>query len=84
MIKVNGNRIYINCGKKSNLSIGKEIEIFKRGEAIKDFNGRVFGYEESYYCKGAIIDFIGEEAAVIETPNIVDSKLTLIGKITTY
>ncbi|MBI4691739.1 MAG: penicillin-binding protein activator LpoB [Nitrospirae bacterium] len=81
VIKVSGKRLYIDAGRKSNLKIGDQIDLYKKGETIKDVSGRILGYEEVFLDRGRITDYVGEEAAIVEIVNIHNVPLPLIGKI---
>lgn len=84
IIKINGDKLYIDAGKKSNLKIGDQLAIYKKGEPLKDFSGRILGYEEQFIGYATVNDYFGEEAATVSMQNKYDNlALPLIGKITT-
>jgi len=78
--KVSGDKIYINAGKKSNLELGTKLSVYKQGDKI-EFNGQFLGFEETKVGEAEVVDYLGEDAAILEykgdsfsTPAIV--KLT--------
>ena len=75
VVKISNSKLYIDAGKKSNLSQGMVLDIFQKGEAITSLSGNVIGYEEKLMCKGTITDFFGVDGAIVTTDS--DSVLIL-------
>jgi curli biogenesis system outer membrane secretion channel CsgG len=75
VVKISDSRLYIDAGKKSNLNKGLNVDIFQRGEAIKNLSGKVIGYEEKKVGAGTITDFFGNDGAIIQAGS--DSLLSL-------
>ncbi len=63
--KVSKNKVYINSGKKSNLPVGTKVEVYEQGEKI-EFNGKFLGFEETRVGDGIVVDYLGEDAAILE------------------
>ena len=63
--KISGKKLYINAGKKSNLEIGTKLGVYKQGEKI-EFNGKFLGFEENKVGEAKVIDYLGEDAAILE------------------
>lgn len=76
--QVSDGKIYINAGKKSNLSIGSSLIIYKTGKEIVDpSNGLVIGREEKRIGVGQVSSYFGEDGSVLiqkegESPSIGD------------
>jgi len=81
VVKISGSKLYIDAGKKSNIKIGDVMEIYQKGEAIKDLSGRVLGYEETLVSTGKVEEFIGDGGAVMNVGVSESLKLPLICKI---
>jgi curli biogenesis system outer membrane secretion channel CsgG len=63
--KVSGDKLYINAGKKSNVVIGTKLGVYKQGEKI-EFNGKFLGFEETKVGEATVMDYLGEDAAILE------------------
>jgi curli biogenesis system outer membrane secretion channel CsgG len=63
--KISGNKIYINAGQKSNIEIGTKLGVYKQGEKI-EFNGKFLGFEENKVGEAKVVDYLGEDAAILE------------------
>ncbi|MEI6856116.1 CsgG/HfaB family protein [Psychrilyobacter sp.] len=63
--KVSGNKLYINAGRKSNVEIGTKLGVYKQGEKI-EFNGKFLGFEENKVGEAKVVDYLGEDAAILE------------------
>jgi curli biogenesis system outer membrane secretion channel CsgG len=63
--KVSGNKLYINAGKKSNVEIGTKLGVYKQGDKI-EFNGKFLGFEETKVGEAKVVDYLGEDAAILE------------------
>jgi curli biogenesis system outer membrane secretion channel CsgG len=75
VVKISDSKLYIDAGKKSNLSQGMVLDIFQRGEAITNLSGKVIGYEEKQMGTGTVSDFFGVDGAIITAES--DSVLSL-------
>ncbi len=65
--KVSNEKIYINAGRKSNLTINTKLSIYSLGEAIIDpTSGIEIGKEETKIGNGYIISFFGEDGAILK------------------
>jgi curli biogenesis system outer membrane secretion channel CsgG len=65
VVKISDSRLYIDAGKMSNLSIGMVMQIFQKGEAVKNLSGKVIGYEEKMVGSGTISEFFGNDGAIL-------------------
>jgi curli biogenesis system outer membrane secretion channel CsgG len=63
--KISGNKLYINAGQKSNLKIDTKLSVYKQGEKI-EFNGRFLGFEENKVGEAKVVNYLGEDAAILE------------------
>ena len=63
--KVSGDKLYINAGQKSNLNIDTKLSVYKQGEKI-EFNGKFLGFEENKIGEAKVINYLGEDAAILE------------------
>jgi curli biogenesis system outer membrane secretion channel CsgG len=63
--KISGNKLYINAGKKSNLELGTKLYVYKQGDKI-EFNGKFLGFEEIKMGKAEVVDYLGEDGAILE------------------
>lgn len=63
--KVSGNKLYINAGQKSNVEIDTKLGVYKQGEKI-EFNGKFLGFEENKVGEAKVVDYLGEDAAILE------------------
>ena len=63
--KISGNKLYINAGQKSNVEIGTKLGVYKQGEKI-EFNGKFLGFEENKVGEAEVVDYLGEDAAILE------------------
>ena len=65
--KVTGEKIYINAGRKSNLTIGERLKFYDLGEAIIDpVTGLEIGREEQRVGVGEVVSYLGEDGAVVK------------------
>jgi curli biogenesis system outer membrane secretion channel CsgG len=78
VVKISDDRVYIDVGKKSNIKLNDIMAIYHKGEAIKNLSGRIIGFEETLVNRGIVIDFIGEDGAIIkiEAPDNLRLPLT--------
>jgi len=63
--KISGNKLYINAGQKSNVEIGTKLGVYKQGQKI-EFNGKFLGFEENKVGEAEVVDYLGEDAAILE------------------
>jgi len=64
--QVSDGKIYVNAGKKSNLTIGQSLVIYRSGKEIIDpTNGLVLGREEEKIGTGVVASYLGEDGSVI-------------------
>lgn len=75
VVKISNSKLYIDAGKKSNLTKGMVLDIFQKGEAITNLSGKVIGYEEKWLGTGTISNFFGVDGAIITAES--DSVLNL-------
>lgn len=81
VVDVDGSKVYINSGKKSNLKQGDEIRLYRQGEPLLDSDGRILAYREEFIGLAEVDSFLGEDAALLIT-NVDEAELTMpiIGK----
>jgi len=65
VVKISNSKLYIGAGKKSNLTKGMVLDIFQKGEVIRNLSGKVIGYEEKWLGIGTISDFFGGDGAIV-------------------
>jgi hypothetical protein len=75
VVKISDSKLYIDAGRKSNLSLGMVLDIFKKGEMITNLSGQPIGFEEKMVGKGTVSDFFGNDGAILQSE--ADSLLTL-------
>ena len=66
MVKISGSHLYIDAGKKSNLSKGTVLNIYQKGSPVTNLSGKVIGYEETWLGTGTISEFFGADGAIVE------------------
>jgi curli biogenesis system outer membrane secretion channel CsgG len=66
IVKIEGNTAYINAGKESNLKLGTVLQIYLRGEAVTDLNGKILGYKKQKLGTGKVIEYFGENGAILQ------------------
>ncbi len=81
VIKIQGNRLYIDAGKLSHIPLGQTIVFYHKGEPIVAADGRLLGYEETRVATGKVVQYIGEDAAVVVVNSSSPLPQPLIGKI---
>ncbi|MCK6622219.1 MAG: penicillin-binding protein activator LpoB [Calditrichaceae bacterium] len=81
VVKVVETKVYIDAGKKSNLKIGDLMEIYHQGAEVKNLAGQILGYEEILVGSGTLVDFIGEDGAILRVESGEGFILPLICKI---
>jgi curli biogenesis system outer membrane secretion channel CsgG len=75
VVKVSDSKLYIDAGRKSNLTKGLQLDIFKKGETITNLSGQIIGFEEKIVGSGVISDFFGNDGAILQVQS--DSLLSL-------
>jgi hypothetical protein len=75
VVKISDSKLYIDAGKKSNLTQGVVLDIFKKGEAITNLSGKVIGHEEKMVGTGVVTEFFGNDGAILISES--DSLLSL-------
>ncbi len=75
VVKISNSKLYIDAGKKSNLTKGMVLDIFQKGEAVTNLSGKVIGYEEKMVATGTISEFFGNDGAILVSES--DSLLSL-------
>jgi len=78
VVKIDSAKLYIDAGKKSNLKSGDVMEIYQKGELIKDLSGRILGYEETLLDEAIVIDFIGDDGAILSVASEKNFQMPLI------
>ncbi len=81
VVKIAGSKMYINAGRKSNIKIGNIMDIYQKGDVIKNLSGSIIGYEEVLITEGKVTDYIGEDGAILEIKPDIVLKLPLTCKI---
>lgn len=81
VVQVEGNTLYINAGRRSNLKVGDRLDIYKTGITIKDLNGNIIGHEEIYIMDAEIVRLVGEKSAALKINSISELQLPLFCKI---
>jgi hypothetical protein len=81
VVKISGSKLYIDAGRKSNIRIGDVMEIYHKGEAIKNRSGRIIGYEETLVDEGIVTDFMGDDGAILNVESEKRFQLPLICRI---
>ncbi len=64
VVKISDNKLYLDAGKKSHLTLGMELSLYQLGEKITDLSGKLIGYEEENLGTVRVERFIGENGAV--------------------
>jgi hypothetical protein len=65
VVKISNSKLYLDAGKKSNLTKGMVLDIIQKGESITNISGKVIGYEEKWLGTGTITDFFGIDGSVV-------------------
>jgi curli biogenesis system outer membrane secretion channel CsgG len=81
VVKIAEAKLYIDAGKKSNLEIGDVMEIYHKGAEVKNLAGQILGYEETRVGSGTVVDFIGEDGAILQVESGEEFTMPLICKI---
>jgi len=81
VVKISESKVYIDAGRMSNIKIGDVLEIFQKGEIIKDLSGQVLGYDETVVDTGTIESFIGDDGAVLYVESGKTLQMPLFCKI---
>ncbi len=64
VVKLSGNKLYLDAGKKSNLALGTGLTVYQLGEKITDLSGKLIGYEEENLGTVRVERYIGENGSV--------------------
>jgi len=75
VVKISNSKLYIDAGRKSNLTQGMTLDIFQKGELITNLSGNVIGYEEKMVGTGVVSEFFGNDGAILVAES--DSLLSL-------
>jgi len=73
VVKSASGKLYLDAGKKSNLTPGTTLQLYTLGAEIRDLGGKLLGNEESYVGDIRVTDYLGENgsiAAWVEPKNI--------------
>jgi curli biogenesis system outer membrane secretion channel CsgG len=81
VVKISDSEIFIDAGRKSNISIGDKLDIYKKGEPVKNLSGKTLGYKEVYVGNGIVKEFIGDDGAVLLATNSDNLILPLTCKL---
>ena len=65
VVKISNSKLYLDAGKKSNLTKGMVLDIIQKGESITNISGKVIGYEEKLLGTGTITDFFGIDGSIV-------------------
>lgn len=75
VVKISGSKLYIDAGKKSNLKIGTQLDLFKKENFITNLSGQIIGFEEQFIITAMVSDFFGNNGAILSFES--DSSLVL-------
>jgi len=64
VVKILGNKLYLDAGGKSNLKIGTRLKIYKLGDTITDLSGMIIGNEENFIGEIIVNNHFGENGSV--------------------
>ena len=81
VVKVSGTKLYIDSGKKSNLHTGMYFDLFSRGDGIKNLEGVIIGYEEQKIGSAVLVEFFGNDGAILELEGVSEPALPLICRL---
>jgi curli biogenesis system outer membrane secretion channel CsgG len=81
VVKISGSKLYIDSGKKSNLQTGMSFDIFSRGEAVKNLEGTIIGYEETLVGSATLVEFFGSDGAILQLEEDSGQALPLICRL---
>jgi len=73
VVKSSSEKLYLDAGKKSNLTPGTTLKLYTLGAEIRDLGGKLLGNEESYAGDIRVIDYLGENGSIatwVEAKNI--------------
>jgi curli biogenesis system outer membrane secretion channel CsgG len=81
IIEIEGENIYVNAGRQSNLEIGTTLSLYEQGDPLKDNSGRILGYREIYLGTATVISHLGEDVSILNTDlDINNSETSIIAK----
>lgn len=78
VVKISGDKLYLDAGKKSNIKLGDSLLVIKRDEAITNLSGAIIGFEETEIGSGSIIDFLGSDGSILKLRTSPQLELPLI------
>ena len=81
VVEIAAEGLYIDAGQQSNLMIGDSLDIYFRGESVKNLSGTIIGYKEKMCAIGVVTKYFGENGALITPDSYQDLQLPLICKI---
>ena len=81
VVKISGTKLYIDAGKKSNLRLGTILDIFQKGEEIKNLSGKSIGFEEKLLGMGTINEFFGNDGAIVVADSLQIYSLPLFCRL---
>jgi curli biogenesis system outer membrane secretion channel CsgG len=81
VVEIAEEGLYIDAGQQSNLMIGDSLDIYFRGEAVRNLSGIIIGYKEKMCAIGVVTKYFGENGALITPDSDQDLHLPLICKI---
>jgi curli biogenesis system outer membrane secretion channel CsgG len=82
VVKIANSKLYIDAGRKSNLTQGMILDIFQRGETITNLSGKEIGFEEKLVGTGTITEFFGNDGAILKTESDYLLSLPLFCRLT--
>jgi len=81
VVEISDEGLYIDSGRRSNLNIGDSLDVYHRGDAVKNLSGVIIGYKETHVGTGIVTGYIGEDGAIVQMDNYANFRLPLICKI---
>ena len=81
VVEISEEGLYIDSGKRSNLKIGDSLDVYFRGDAVKNLSGNIIGYKETLQGTGIVTGYIGEDGAIVRMFDYTNLRLPLICKM---
>jgi curli biogenesis system outer membrane secretion channel CsgG len=81
VVEIAEEGLYIDSGRQSNLKIGDSLDVYYRGDAVKNLSGTIIGYKEQLQGTGMITEFFGENGAIVRMEDETNLSLPLICRI---
>ncbi len=81
VVQIEGNTLYINAGRQNNISIGRQLAVYRPGKVIRNLNGEVIGQEEAFVTFADVVKLVGEKSAEIRAKTNVMLELPLYCKL---